>query len=79
MDRTHHHGSIRNKKSIREYPEVYIDKDADFASIKFAPGVENRSYVKDGVLVCEDQNGRIIEIQLLNLKALLSSGKRMAA
>ncbi len=79
MDRTHHHGPIRNKKTLSEYPAVYIDKDADFASIKIAPGIESRSYVKDGVIVCEDQKGRIIEIQLLNLKALLSSGKRLAA
>ena len=79
MDRTHHHGSVRNKKDVNTYPEVYIDKDADFASIKIAPGVESRSYVKDGVVVCEDQKGHIIEIQLLNLKALLSSGKRLAA
>ena len=79
MDRTHHHGSVRNKKGVNAYPEVYIDKDADFASIKVAPGIESRSYVKDGVVVCEDRNGRIIEIQLLNLKALLSPGKRLAA
>jgi hypothetical protein len=72
MDRTHHHGSIRHKKALSEYPEVYIDKDADFASIKIAPGIESLSYLKDGVVVCEDQKGRIIEIQLLNLKALLS-------
>jgi uncharacterized protein YuzE len=64
---------------VNEYPEVYIDKDSDFASIKIAPGIESRSYVKDGVVVCEDQKGRIIEIQLLNLKALLSPGKRLAA
>ena len=79
MDRTHHHGSIRNKKGVKVHPEVYIDKDADFASIKIAPGVESRSYVKDGVVVCEDQKGHIIEVQFLNLKALLSSGKRLAA
>jgi hypothetical protein len=79
MGRTNHHGSIRNKKVINAYPEVYIDKDADFASIKIAPGVESRSYVKDGVVVCEDRKGHIIEIQLLNLKDLLSSGKRLAA
>ena len=56
-----------------------MDKNADFASIKIAPGVESRSYVKDGVVVCEDQKGHIIEVQLLNLKALLSSGKRLTA
>lgn len=79
MDRAYHPGSFRNKKSLNDYPVVYIDKGADFASIKLAPGVESRSYVKDGVVVCEDQKGRIIEIQLLNLKALLSPKKRLAA
>jgi hypothetical protein len=79
MDRAYHHGAFRNKKSVNDYPEVFIDKDADFASIKVAPGIESRSYEKDGVIVCEDQKGRIIEIQLLNLKSLLSSKKRLAA
>ena len=79
MDRTHHHGSVRAKKGLNAYPDVYIDRDADFASIKIAPGVESRSYVKDGIVVCEDQKGRIIEIQLLNLKSLLSSRKQLAA
>jgi len=78
MDRAHNHGSFRNKKGVKDFPEVYIDKDADFASIKLAPGVESRSYVKDGIVVCEDAKGRIIEIQLLNLKNLLSSKKLTA-
>ena len=78
MGRAYHHGSFRNKK-VNEYPEVYIDKDADFASIKIAPGVESRSYVKDGIIICEDQKGRILEIQLLNLRALLSPKKQLAA
>ena len=79
MDRTHPHGSLRSKKKLTEYPEVFIDKDADFASIKIAPGVESHSYVKDGIVVCEDQKGHILEIQLLNLKTLLSSKKQLAA
>ena len=70
---------IRNKKAVGQYPEVYIDKDADFASIKIAPGIESRSYVKDGIVVCEDQKGHILEIQLLNLKNLLSQRKQLAA
>ena len=79
MDRINHHGSLRNKKTVNDYPEVFIDKDADFASIKIGPGVESRSYERDGVIVCEDQKGRTIEIQLLNLRSLLSSRKRLAA
>ncbi len=64
---------------MKKYPEIYIDKKADFASIKIAPGVEKKSYMKDGFIVCEDQKGHIIEVQLLNLKSLLSHGKRLAA
>ncbi len=79
MGRSNHHGPFRSRKALSAYPEVYIDKEADFASIKIAPGVESRSYVKDRFVVCEDQEGRIIEVQLLNLKSLLSSGKRLAA
>ena len=79
MDRSHTHGSFRSKKTLKEFPEVYINRDADFASIKLAPGIESHSYVKDGIVVCEDKKGRIIEIQLLNLKALLSSRKQLAA
>jgi uncharacterized protein YuzE len=69
---------VRHRRSVKQFPEVYIDKDADFASIKIAPGIESRSYVKDGIVVCEDAKGRIIEIQLLNLKAILSSRKLAA-
>ena len=79
MGRSHHPGSLRGKKNVNEYPEIFIDKEADFASIKIASGVERRSYVKDGFVVCEDRRGNIIEIQLLNLTSLLSSGKRLAA
>jgi len=79
MDRSHPHGSLRSKKKLNEYPEVFIDKDADFASIKIAPGIESHSYIKDGIVVCEDQKGHILEIQLLNLKTLLSSKKQLAA
>jgi hypothetical protein len=41
--------------------------DADFAAIKLAPGIEAKSYLKDGVLFSEDAKGRIIELQILNL------------
>jgi len=58
---------------------VFIDKDADFASIKIASGVEHRSYLKDGIIVSEDKSGHILEVQLLNLKALLPPAKRLAA
>ena len=78
MDRAHHSGSFR-KKNVSGFPEIHIDREADFASIKIAPGVETRSYLKNGIVICEDRGGRVIEIQLLNLTSLLSLKKRLAA
>lgn len=49
---------------------MFVDADADFASIKIAPGVEARSYEKGGIVFCEDRRGRVIEIQLLNVSSL---------
>lgn len=77
MGRRHGHGTIR-RKGVKSsaYPQVYVDKDADFASIKLAPGVESKSYARDGFVFCEDARGRVIEIQVLNLSGLkLKSGR----
>jgi hypothetical protein len=60
--------SRTKKKSFK--PEVYIDTDSDFASIKIAPGIEARSYIQDGFVFCEDKNGKVIEVQVLNLSQL---------
>jgi len=74
MGHNNRNDSIRKKiksparKSFR--PEVYVDQDSDFASIKIAPGIESKSYVKDGIVFCEDSKGKIIEIQVLNLSEL---------
>ena len=39
MDRNNRHGSVRKKKvKAQIYPQIFIDQDADFASIKLAPG-----------------------------------------
>jgi hypothetical protein len=57
-------------KAKAEFPRVHVDIEADFASIKLAPGIEAKSYVKDGFVFCEDKKGRIIEVQLLNLSDL---------
>jgi len=35
--------------------------------------VEKKSYIKDGMIFCEDAKGRIIEIQILNLSSLALS------
>lgn len=40
---------------------------AYFACIKLAPGIEAKSYLKDGVLFSEDAQGRVIELQILNV------------
>jgi hypothetical protein len=45
------HSSPKAKKG---FPKVFIDSESDFASIKIAPGIEARSYLKDGVLFSED-------------------------
>lgn len=71
MGRRNSHGPIRKKKvTKREFPEVFVDADADFASIKLAPGVEAKSYERDGFIFCEDKSGKVIEVQVLNLSAL---------
>jgi hypothetical protein len=71
MGRRHGHGSLSRKvKPQQTFPLVYIDQEADFASIKIAPGVEKKSYIKDGFVFCEDNKGRIIEVQVLNLSEL---------
>jgi hypothetical protein len=51
-------------------PQIYIDAKNDFASIKIKAGIEAKSYQKDGFIFCEDEDGNIIEIQILNLADL---------
>ena len=51
----------------QQFPVVSIDRDANFACIKLAPGIEAKSYLKDGVLFSEDAKGRVIELQILNV------------
>jgi hypothetical protein len=71
MGRRNGHGSVRKKKVSRnDFPQVYVDADADFASIKLAAGVEARSYQKDGFVFLEDKSGKVIEVQVLNLSEL---------
>ena len=71
MGRRNGNGPVRRKKvKPSTFPQVFVDPDADFASIKIAPGVEARSYEKGGFVFCEDESGNVIEIQLLNLSSL---------
>ena len=75
MGRPQRSRSVRKKKVGGTFPQIYVDRDSDFASIKLAPGVEARSYEREGFVFCEDGKGRVIEIQVLNLSEL---GKRAA-
>ncbi|MGE4233982.1 MAG: hypothetical protein AB7F43_11690 [Bacteriovoracia bacterium] len=70
MGRNNRNGSVQKKRLKKQFPEVIVDQLADFASIKLAPGVEAKSYLKDGFIFCEDKKGHIIEIQVLNLSQL---------
>ncbi len=49
------------------FPQFFRDTEHDFLSIKLAPGIETRSYVKDGCVISEDEDGRVIEIQVLSV------------
>jgi hypothetical protein len=80
MARHHGHDSVRKKAlSKAGFPQIFIDKDADFASIKLRPGVEKKSYMKDGFIFCEDTTGRVIEIQLLNLSEIKKTRSKRVA
>ena len=80
MGRRNGHGPVRRKKvKPNDFPQVFVDADADFASIKIAPGVEARSYEKGGFVFCEDVGGNVIEIQLLNLSSLKKLKRTPAA
>jgi len=77
MARTHGHGKLSSKKTLKT-PEIFLDKDNDFASIRIGSGIEAKSYEKDGFLFSEDEKGNIIEIQILNLSSLAKSVKKIA-
>jgi len=64
------HDKLSSKMSKEDFPKISIDKENDFASVKLAKGIEAKSYLKNGFVFCEDKNGKIIEIQILNLSLL---------
>jgi hypothetical protein len=68
MGSRHRDGKL--SKKIESFPQITLDKENDFASVKIAKGIEYKSYEKDGFIFCEDKSGRIIEIQVLNLSLL---------
>ena len=55
------------KKSVKKtsYPKIYQDKDNNYLSIKLKPGIESKSYLKKGILFLEDENGEVVEIQVM--------------
>jgi len=61
----------------REFPKILIDPDLDFASIRLQDDVEQKSYLKEGILFAENAEGQVIEIQTLNLSALRPSSSRL--
>ncbi|HXH29439.1 MAG TPA: hypothetical protein VNJ01_01380 [Bacteriovoracaceae bacterium] len=74
----HHDNDKLRKKVNTKLPQVFVDKDADFASIKIAEGIEAKSYMKDGFVFSEDKKGNIIEVQILNLSEIKKSKKKSA-
>jgi len=77
MARNHSNGKLSGKK-LKKKPEIFLDKDSDFASIRLADGIEAKSYERDGFVFLEDRKGKIIEIQILNLSKLADGLKRTA-
>ncbi len=61
------HGELRSRKSQKEFPFVFVDKESDFLSIRVANGIEARTFVRDGIVFSLDKSGKIIEVQILNL------------
>ena len=79
MARGHRHDKFSRKVTLKkDFPQIHLDREADFASIKMAPGIEASSYLKDGFVFCEDAKGKIIEVQILNLSQLRRLAKRAA-
>ena len=52
-------------KKSKPYPKVKIDKENNFISIKFNKGIEAKSYLKKGILFSENEDGEVIEIQIV--------------
>lgn len=76
MGRNNSSGKL--SKKVKEFPQIFIDKKNDFASIKLASGIEFKSYEKDGFIFCENKLGRIIEVQLVNLSQLAKLLKKVS-
>ncbi len=56
------------KKTAKKisFPKIYQDNENNYLSIKLKPGIETNSYIKKGIIFLEDENGEVVEIQVLN-------------
>ena len=69
MGRNNNTDQLHSKK-LEKFPQVSLDHENDFASIKLAKGIEAKSFEKDGFLFSLDSKGKVIEVQILNLSLL---------
>lgn len=56
---------VKSKSKI-SYPKVFQDKENNYISIKLKEGIETHSYLKKGILFLENEDGEVVEIQVLN-------------
>ncbi len=54
----------KNVSKKPSFPRIYKDKEYGFVSIKLNAGIETKSYLKNGVLFFENENGDVIELQV---------------
>ena len=56
---------VKKAKIVKSvFPKVLRDVENNFLSIKLKKGVEAKSYLKDGILFSENEDGEVIEIQV---------------
>jgi hypothetical protein len=56
----------KKKISKSTYPKIFQDKENNYLSIKLKAGIETNSYLKKGILFLENEEGEVVEIQILN-------------
>lgn len=71
MASNNRNGKLSKKKVTKKttknisFPKIYKDKENNYLSIKLKAGIETKSYLKKGILFLEDENGEVVEIQIL--------------
>lgn len=73
----HSHSNGQFPGDSMNYPQFFRDSEHDFLAIKLAAGIESRSYIKDGCVISEDADGKVLEIQVLSVSSF-ASGSRSA-